>query len=104
MDTILDFDLDEDQPISEKKKGVFCCKSCFTPLFNNSAKFDGETGWPSFSDSIQNAVRIEDQVEDFFLKKIVLCSGCGIELGFLFDDGSVDTGLRYCIHHDVLDF
>ena len=38
------------------EKGVYACKQCGSILFNSSAKFHSECGWPSFDDQVGGAV------------------------------------------------
>lgn len=81
---------------NEKREGTYICAGCELPLFESSTKFDSGTGWPSFYQSIANAV---DTKLDF---KLVLprteyhCARCGGHQGHVFNDGPPPTGKRYC--------
>jgi peptide-methionine (R)-S-oxide reductase len=88
----------------EKRDGTFHCAGCDRPLFDAKTKFDSRTGWPSFWDTLPDAVgRTEDR--KFFMTRIeVHCADCGGHLGHVFDDGPRPTGLRYCMNGVSLNF
>ena len=46
-----------------KKKGVYTCAGCGTPLFSSESKFNSGTGWPSFYEPInkENVLEITDK-------------------------------------------
>lgn len=88
-----------------KKKGVFTCAGCSTPLFSSETKFDSGTGWPSFYDIVkdENVLEVEDRSYGQ-VRTEVICGNCGGHLGHVFNDGPKPTGLRYCINSVSLDF
>lgn len=87
--------------LNNKVEGVYVCKQCNNQLFLSSAKFDSKTGWPSFDDVIENAVK---EVPDFFRTEVV-CSVCDGHLGHVFrGEGFTTKDARYCINSLALNF
>jgi peptide methionine sulfoxide reductase msrA/msrB len=76
------------------------------PLFSSSAKFDSGTGWPSFTQPIdENTIRlIVDR--SLGMKRIEVRSRAGnSHLGHVFyDDPNAPNGTRYCINSADLRF
>jgi len=88
----------------EYRHGTFVCAACALPLFASEAKFDSGTGWPSFFEPIENAVRTRRDRGFFGPQTEVHCRRCGGHLGHVFDDGPPPTGQRYCMNGVALDF
>ncbi|MEM8788975.1 MAG: peptide-methionine (R)-S-oxide reductase MsrB [Pseudomonadota bacterium] len=88
-----------------KQPGVFACRGCGAPLFDQDAKFESGTGWPSFTAPIA-ANRVEEREDrSFFMRRTeVHCARCDGHLGHVFPDGPRPTGLRYCINGVALAF
>lgn len=88
-----------------KTDGMFRCVCCDTPLFNNDAKFDSGTGWPSFFAPIDDTAVEEKSDRSLFIKRTeILCATCDAHLGHVFPDGPQPTGLRYCMNGVALTF
>jgi peptide-methionine (R)-S-oxide reductase len=98
-----------EQPFSsplndEHRPGVFSCAGCAQDLFSSATKFDSGTGWPSFYQSLGNAVITREDDSLGMTRTEVLCSRCGGHLGHVFDDGPAPTGLRYCMNGVAMNF
>ena len=88
----------------EKRKGVFQCAGCDLPLFSSDTKFDSGTGWPSFYQTLPNAVGTSEDRSLLVLQTEVHCRRCGGHLGHVYNDGPKPTGLRYCMNGVSLKF
>ncbi|HEV7253437.1 MAG TPA: peptide-methionine (R)-S-oxide reductase MsrB [Mesorhizobium sp.] len=88
----------------EKRKGAFHCAGCDLPLYASETKYDSGTGWPSFWESLPNAVSTKEDNSLFMARTEVHCRRCGGHLGHIFDDGPEPTGKRHCINGLALTF
>ncbi|MGI8654121.1 MAG: peptide-methionine (R)-S-oxide reductase MsrB [Pyrinomonadaceae bacterium] len=86
--------------------GTFQCVSCALPLFSSKAKFDSNTGWPSFYQPL--AKQYVHEVVDKSLpgepRTEISCARCDAHLGHVFKDGPPPTGLRYCMNGVAMKF
>jgi len=87
-----------------KDAGSYSCVCCAAPLFDQDAKFDSGTGWPSFFQPIKAGVGESEDNSWFSRRTEVHCQACQAHLGHLFPDGPKPTGLRYCINGVALKF
>ncbi|WP_439150722.1 peptide-methionine (R)-S-oxide reductase MsrB [Sulfitobacter sp.] len=89
----------------EKRNGIYHCRGCDLPLYSAETKYDSGTGWPSFYESLPNAVGTkEDRKFIFHVRTEVHCHRCGSHLGHVFDDGPEPTGKRHCLNGLTLSF
>lgn len=90
---------------SFKRKGVYVCAACGSPVFSSESKYDSGTGWPSFYQPMERGA-VEERLDKShgMIRTEVVCSRCEGHLGHLFHDGPEPTGMRYCINSLSLDF
>lgn len=90
--------------LGEKRAGVFCCRECGLPLFRSATKFESGTGWPSFTQPVDDAVIAHHADTNHGMTRIeTTCNVCDAHLGHVFPDGPEPSGLRFCMNALALD-
>jgi len=81
------------------ERGKYGCKCCGTPLFDSGEKFESGTGWPSFTQPLDEENVAYTKDEAFGMVRIeATCNVCDAHLGHVFPDGPAPSGLRYCMN------
>ena len=88
-----------------KELGYYACVGCDAPLFSSLDKYDSGTGWPSFSQAIDDRLVAQQVDNSFGMRRIeVHCALCGSHQGHLFPDGPKPSFTRFCINSASLKF
>lgn len=91
--------------LENKAPGEYVCAGCGTPLFESDAKYESGSGWPSFTNPVDDGAVAELTDESHGMTRVeVRCAKCAGHLGHVFPDGPGPQGLRYCINSASLDF
>lgn len=88
----------------EKRGGTFLCAACGLPLFTSEAKFGSGTGWPSFTQAIEENVETKRDLKLLLPRTEYHCRRCGGHQGHVFNDGPKSTGQRWCNNGSALRF
>jgi methionine-R-sulfoxide reductase len=79
--------------------GLYACVCCGTLLFDSTVKFESGTGWPSFTQAVEdNVIKYHKDSSYGMVRVEVMCNVCDGHLGHVFPDGPEPSGLRYCIN------
>ncbi len=97
--------LGEVSPLNdEKRDGIYYCQGCDLAVYSSEHKYDSGTGWPSFWQSLDNAIRTKPDFNVGYERTECHCRRCGGHFGHIFNDGPPPTGERHCLNGLALYF
>ncbi|HYM19174.1 MAG TPA: peptide-methionine (R)-S-oxide reductase MsrB [Micropepsaceae bacterium] len=89
---------------NEHRKGAYACAGCGLAVFSSQAKYNSNTGWPSFFEPLPRATVMTTDRSQGQTRTECYCRRCGGHLGHVFGDGPPPTHLRYCLNGLSLTF
>lgn len=85
------------------RPGIYVDVVSGEPLFSSLDKFDSGTGWPSFTQPVNNAGVVEKKDSTLGMERTeVRSKTADSHLGHVFNDGPGEKGMRYCINASIL--
>jgi peptide-methionine (S)-S-oxide reductase len=85
--------------VDTEEDGLYRCGACGNPLFDSETKYHSGCGWPSFTETLPDAVEFLHDDSHGMTRTEVRCARCQSHLGHVFDDGPQDRGgQRYCMN------
>ncbi len=95
----------ENAYFDEKREGIYVDVVSGEPLFCSRDKYDSGTGWPSFSQPIdEQYIRTRSDFKLFLPRTEVRSAIADSHLGHVFTDGPDPDGLRYCMNSAAMRF